>query len=177
MTTEKLPRSPVTFIALGLLTIAIVVLGFASVSLVAILDLKEETKAAKASTEANKDLLNEVVELNNKVTNLIEAENAEDAGRQKRLTEALAAVEALEERIMAKHDMNLSQKLNEILHHLNLLLADRGFQGVASSPPAQVNIGPSRTKSTLPPSLRPRVTTTTSPDQKSCTKRADGPRC
>lgn len=120
---------------------------------------------------------------------LVEAQRVAEESTDRRLDKALAHVEEVLLDHFARHDANVAEKLNETLHRIEVLLgrpAGTPPEPVVAQPAAPF-VPPPRQEPTTAPTTTVRpvapsaprqpVTTTTTPDQKSCTKRPDGPRC
>lgn len=124
---------------------------------------------------------------NEQLVALVERQRAADAARPARLTEAVASVEVLMADYFARHDENVALKLNDTLTRIAALLGRpagipvdpvtaEGLDGATTAqpaPPPSPERAPGPTANATPPP----TTTTTTPDQRSCTKRPDGPRC
>lgn len=124
------------------------------------------------------------------MTALIEAQQAASAEREAQMAEtvasALGQAEALLADLFAQHDQNVALKLNETLRRIESLLgrpAGEPLDPVTAQPyvtatphatpaPAPAPSAPAPTVAPRPPAPTP-----TTPDQKGCVKRPDGPRC
>ena len=117
----------------------------------------------------------QVQELLEQTGELIERQREADAGREERLGEAVAAVEALLRDQFAVHDQNVAEKLNVLLSRIADLLdrpagepldpvAGYDVQGSSTPPPRspQETADPAPAPTTTAP---PSTTTTTSPGQ------------
>lgn len=117
---------------------------------------------------------------------LVEAQRVADENTDRRLDQALTEVEEVLIDHFARHDANVAEKLNAMLHRIEVLLgrpAGTPPEPVAANPitpaPRHQPTSPTTTavRPVAPSAPRQPVTTTTTPDQKSCAKRPDGPRC
>lgn len=132
----------------------------------------------RAQLREQRDLLAEQSE---QLARVVERNRRADAESGEQLRDAIGEVEELLIDHFAVHDTNVAAKLNDMLHRIAALLGRP-----AGTPPNPVTAQPAPT-GTAPapgaaPSPAPRSgpttrTTTTTPDQKSCTKRPGGPRC
>lgn len=102
-----------------------------------------------------------------------------DSDRAARIQGALGGVEGLLVDHFATHDENVALKLNELLARIAALL-DRPvltepIQPAVAAPASSTAQPVPTTETDRSPGRTPPATTT--PDQKSCAKRPDGPRC
>lgn len=113
-------------------------------------------------------------EQNGDLDTLVERQLNEDSERDARLKRAVDDVELLLVDYFSAHDENVALKLNETLHRIAALLGRPASTAPNPAPPAATSS--SDAHAAPAPSAAPSPTTTT-PDQKSCAKHPDGPRC
>lgn len=133
-------------------------------------DLREENRRDEAARQVLADI--------------VEAQRQEELGRQRRLAMAVGEVEARIADLFALHDENVAQKLNETLHRIEMLL---GRPAGTPPEPVAAKSAPYRRPSFPAPKAAPApqpaspapapAPDPTTPDQKSCAKHPDGPRC
>lgn len=118
-------------------------------------------------------------EQNTELDALVERQRIMDSERDERLKRAVDDVEALLVDYFAAHDQNMAVKLNEVLGHVADLVGRPAPTVSAPAPAISSTPAPSAPAPAPKPAAKPTPPspTTTTPDQKSCAKHSDGPRC